>query len=124
MRAFIAAEAPAMSCAARPSNAGARYPTAAIMLSTVSPVMVGAEAASPQPMMPLSASTRTSTLSAALISTPAITTGFFIGKLTAIASTRLIFTLQSPQSDHLLASQLCNCVGVQSKLAGEDFIVV
>src|SRR5215471_13976901 len=62
------------------------------MLSTVSPVMVGAEAASPQPITPLSASMRTSTLSAWRISTPAMTTGFFIGRLTAIGSTRLIFT--------------------------------
>ncbi len=62
------------------------------MLSTVSPVMVGAEAASPQPTTPLSASTRTITLSACLISTPAMKTGFFMGKLTAIGSTRLIFT--------------------------------
>ena len=64
---------------------------AAIMLSTVSPVMVGAEAASPQPTTPLSASMRTSTLSARLISTPAMKTGFFMGKLTAIGSMRLIF---------------------------------
>ncbi len=61
------------------------------MLSTVSPVMVGAEAASPQPTMPLSASSRTSTLSACLISTPAMNTGFFIGKLTGMGSMRLIF---------------------------------
>src|SRR6266851_1775718 len=61
------------------------------MLSTVSPVMVGAEAASPQPTTPLSDSMRTSTLSACLISTPAMKTGFFIGKLTAIGSMRLIF---------------------------------
>src|SRR5262245_50991760 len=64
------------------------------MLSTVSPVMVGAEAASPQPTTPLSASIRTSTLSACRISTPAMNTGFFIGKLTAIGSTRLIFTAE------------------------------
>src|SRR6516225_9662554 len=61
------------------------------MLSTVSPVMVGAEAASPQPTIPLSASMRTSTLSARLISTPAMKTGFFMGKLTAIGSMCLIF---------------------------------
>src|SRR5919201_2443636 len=65
------------------------------MLSIVSPVIVGAEAASPQPTTPLSASMRTSTLSARLISTPAMTTGFFIGKLTAIGSTRLIFMVSS-----------------------------
>src|SRR5262245_4166736 len=62
------------------------------MLSTVSPVMVGADAASPQPTTPLSASIRTSMLSACLISTPAMNTGFFIGRLTAIGSMRLIFT--------------------------------
>src|SRR5947207_2422819 len=73
---------------------------AAIMLSTVSPVMVGAEAASPQPTTPLSASMRTSTLSARLISTPAMKTGFFMGKLTAIGSTCLIFmALLSDQLD-------------------------
>jgi hypothetical protein len=66
------------------------------MLSTVSPVMVGAEAASPQPTRPSFASMRTSTLSARTISTPAMTTGFFIGRLTAIGSTRLIF-MGSPQ---------------------------
>ena len=59
---------------------------AAIMLATVSPVMVGAEAASPQPTTPLSASMRTSTLSARVISSPAMMTGFFIGRLTAIGS--------------------------------------
>src|SRR5205814_641461 len=48
------------------------------MLSTVSPVMVGAEAASPQPTRPLSASMRTSTLSARALSTPAMTTGLII----------------------------------------------
>src|SRR5262245_20152965 len=62
------------------------------MLSTVSPVMVGAEAASPQPTTPVSASTRTITLSACRISTPAMNTGFFMGKLTAIGSTRSMFT--------------------------------
>src|SRR5713226_9054897 len=61
------------------------------MLSTVSPVIVGADAASPQPITPLSASMRTTTLSACRISTPAMTTGFFIGMLTAIGSMRLIF---------------------------------
>src|SRR5215831_4470135 len=66
------------------------------MLSTVSPVMVGAEAASPQPTTPLSASMRTSTLSARLISTPAMKTGFFMGKLTAIGSMCLIFMTLLP----------------------------
>src|SRR5580704_451705 len=66
------------------------------MLSIVSPVMVGAEAASPQPTTPLSDSRRTSTLSACLISTPAMNTGFFIGKATAIGSMRVIFMLPTP----------------------------
>jgi hypothetical protein len=42
------------------------------MLSTVSPVIVGADAASPQPTTPVSDSSLTSTLSACLISTPAM----------------------------------------------------
>src|SRR3954470_7028171 len=66
------------------------------MLSTVSPVMVGADAASPQPTVPLSASMRTSRLSARDTSSPAITTGFFIGRLIATGSTRLIFTKDAP----------------------------
>ena len=63
------------------------------MLSTVSPVMCGAEAASPQPTLPSAASTRTSRLSAVRISTPAIFIGLAIGRLTAIASMRLIFSM-------------------------------
>src|SRR5271168_2748404 len=63
------------------------------MPATVSPVMVGAEAASPQPTQPSSASTRTRILSARATVSPAIFTGFFIGKLTAIGSIALIFTL-------------------------------
>src|SRR5215470_2453449 len=86
------------------------------MLSTVSPVMVGAEAASPQPTAPLSAWTRTSTLSARAISTPAMTTGFFMGKLTAIASTRLIFMVLA--LDHLVPAQFGNRLVVQAELAG------
>ena len=62
------------------------------MPATVSPVMVGAEAASPQPTTPVSDSTRTSTLSARVTVSPAICTGFFIGRLTAIGSMDLIFT--------------------------------
>src|SRR6185437_15385617 len=61
------------------------------MLSTVSPVMVGADAASPQPTTPVSDSRRTSTLSAWRISTPAMWTGFFIGNATAIGSMPVIF---------------------------------
>src|SRR5499425_2878292 len=92
------------------------------MLSTVSPVMVGAEAASPQPTAPLSAWTRTSTLSARAISTPAMTTGFFMGKLTAIASTRLIFMVLA--LDHLVPAQFGNRLVVQAELAGKNFLAV
>jgi len=88
----IAAAAPAKSSAARPISAGAICATAAIMAATVSPVMVGADAASPQPTAPSSASTRTSTLSARATVSPAICTGFFIGRLTAMGSMVLIFT--------------------------------
>src|SRR5262245_35908103 len=92
------------------------------MLSTVSPVMVGAEAASPQPMTPLSAWTRTSTLSARAISTPAMTTGFFMGKLTAIASMRLIFMVLA--LDHLVPAQFGNRLIVQVELASKNFLAV
>jgi hypothetical protein len=61
------------------------------MLSIVSPVIVGADAASPHPHCPSSVSSLTKTLSALAIATPAILMGFDIGRLTAIASTRLIF---------------------------------
>ncbi len=54
----------------------------------MSPVMVGAEAASPQPTMPPAASMRTSTFSATSIVTPAIFIGFLSGSATGIASTR------------------------------------
>ncbi len=60
--------------------------TAAIMLATVSPVMVGAEAASPQPTAPSSDSMRTRTFSARVTVSPAIFTGFFIGRLMAMGS--------------------------------------
>ena len=56
----------------------------------MSPVMVGAEAASPQPTWPSAASMRTSTFSAAAIVTRAIFIGFFSGNATGIASTRRI----------------------------------
>ena len=62
------------------------------MLSSVSPVITGAEAASPQPTRPLSASIRTSTLSARRTSSPAMMTGLSIGRLTAIGSMVLICT--------------------------------
>ena len=65
------------------------------MLAVVSPVMVGADAASPQPTKPLSDSMRTSTLSARATVSPAIVTGFFIGRLTAIGSIDLMRTASS-----------------------------
>ena len=66
------------------------------MLAVVSPVMVGAEAASPQPTSPSSASRRTSTLSARLTSSPAMMTGLIMGRLTAIGSILLMFTAGFP----------------------------
>src|SRR5262249_62061047 len=63
------------------------------MLAMVSPVMVGAAAASPQPSTPASDSIRTNTFSACATVSPAICTGFFIGRLTASGSMALIFTL-------------------------------
>src|ERR1700730_13717393 len=88
----MALSAPPMSSAARPSRTGARWRTAATMLAVVSPVMVGAEAASPQPTSPLSACRRTSTLSARLTSSPAMMTGLIIGRLTAMGSIFVMFT--------------------------------
>ena len=66
------------------------------MLATVSPVMVGAEAASPQPTTPSSDSMRSSTLSARATVSAAICTGFFIGRLTAMGSIDLILTRITP----------------------------
>ncbi len=63
------------------------------MLSSVSPVITGADAASPQPTSPLSASIRTSTLSARRTSSPAMMTGLIIGRLTAIGSIDLMRTV-------------------------------
>src|SRR6516164_4203495 len=96
------------------------------MLSTVSPVMVGADAASPQPTTPLSASTRTSTLSACRISTPAMNTGFFIGKLTAIGSTLLISTARSPQLslNDLPPPQFRDCLCIEPEFAGQNLLAV
>src|SRR5262249_56345676 len=95
---------------------------AAIRLWPVSRVMVGGGGAPPQPTTPLSAWTRTSTLSARAISTPAMTTGFFMGKLTAIASTRLIFMVLA--LDHLVPAQFGNRLVVQAELAGKNFLTV
>src|SRR5690349_9432825 len=61
------------------------------MLATVSPVMVGAAPAPPQPTTPSSVSTRASTFSALLTSSNAIFNGFTIGRLIAMDSMRLIF---------------------------------
>jgi len=56
----------------------------------VSPVMVGAEAASPQPTVPSCASMRTMTLRAWVTVSAAIFTGLVSGSATGIASTRRI----------------------------------
>src|SRR5450631_1966164 len=66
------------------------------MLSSVSPVMIGAEAASPQPTRRLSASIRTSTLSARRTSSPAMMTGLSMGRLTAIGSMVRMRTAAQP----------------------------
>ena len=66
---------------------------AAVMLASVSPVITGAEAASPQPTRPSSSSIRTSTLSAARTSSPAMMTGLIIGSRTAIGSIDLIIAI-------------------------------
>ena len=60
------------------------------MLPGVSPVIVGAEAASPQPMMPSLVSMRASTFSALRTSSNDIFTGLIIGRLMAMACTRWI----------------------------------
>src|SRR5437762_1297001 len=62
-------------------------------LSSVSPVITGADAASPQPTAPSSASIRTSTLSARRTSPPAMMTGLSIGRLTAMGSMDFMFNL-------------------------------
>src|SRR5579859_2414108 len=62
------------------------------MLLIVSPVITGADAASPQPTRPLSAAMRTSTLSARRTSSPAMITGLSIGRLTATGSIVLTCT--------------------------------
>src|SRR5471032_2415808 len=92
MRPSMAARAPAISAGSRPRSAGSRNCTAATMLSSVSPVITGAEAASPHPTRASSVSIRTRTLSARRTSSPAMMTGLSIGRLTAIASIDFIFT--------------------------------
>src|ERR1035437_3639163 len=66
------------------------------MLSSVSPVMIGADAASPQPTKSLSASTRTSTLSARRTTSPAMMTGLSMGRLTAMGSMVRMRTAAQP----------------------------
>src|ERR1019366_9845745 len=66
------------------------------MLSSVSPVMIGAGAPSPQPTKSLSASTRPSTLSARHTPSPAMMTGLSIGRLTAIGSMVRMRTAAQP----------------------------
>src|ERR1700690_1094757 len=58
--------------------------------------MIGAEAASPQPTRPLSASTRTNTLSARRTTSPAMMTGLSMGRLTAIGSMVRMRTAAQP----------------------------
>src|SRR5690349_1038973 len=60
------------------------------MPDTRSPVMSGADDASPQPTSPLAPSMRTIRFCARSIRSPAMTTTFFSGNATGIASTRAI----------------------------------
>ena len=62
------------------------------MLTMVSPVMVGADAASPQPMTPRRLDADQNIIGAR-DGFAGHLTGFFIGRLTAMASIALIFTL-------------------------------
>src|ERR1035438_2467911 len=89
------------------------------MLSSVSPVITGAAAASPHPTNPSSASMRTSTLSARRTSSPAMMTGLSIGRLTAIGSIVLICT-GAPRNDLLL--DLRNSGRVDDFLELADFL--
>src|SRR6478672_13022511 len=88
------------------------------MLSIVSPVMIGAEAASPHPITPLSDSIRTIRLSAIVSSTPAIFTGLVSGRLTAIGSILLIFMSANPMRirsrdlQRIVPEHLCGNGGV------------
>ena len=66
------------------------------MLSSVSPVITGADAASPQPASPSSVAMRTSTFSARRTSSPAMMTGFFIGRLTASGSMEVMCMVEVP----------------------------
>ena len=65
----------------------------------VSPVMVGADAASPQPTVPSCASMRTRRLRAWVTVSAAIFTGLVSGKASGIASTRRIASGARASSD-------------------------
>src|SRR5579862_4843008 len=121
MRPSMAASAPEISAGSRSRSAGSRNCTAATMLSSVSPVMSGADAASPQPVMPLSDSIRTSTLSARRTSSPAMITGLSIGRLTGIGSMLLIFTARVPRLAplHLFDAGLVDDVLEQADFLGD-----
>ena len=72
-----------------PISIGARWSrTAATSPPCVSPVMVGADAASPQPTVPSAASIRTSRFCAAVMVSADIFIGVFSGSATGIASMR------------------------------------
>src|SRR5262249_9560576 len=104
---------------------------AAIMPAMVSPVMVGADAASPQPTAPASDSIRTKTFSACATVSPAICTGFFIGRLTAMASIVeiFIFTVYLPAAiwaaprPNAAASELELQVGPADKECGRKHCI-
>src|SRR5262245_49526567 len=85
------------------------------MLAPVSPVMVGADAASPQPMIPPSASIPTSTLSARATVSPVMISGLSMGRLTAIGS-MLRMAMRDLQ---LLDPGLVDDVGKHRHLAGD-----
>ena len=67
--------------------------------------MVGADAASPQPTVPSSASMRTSMFSAVAIVTPAIFMALFSGNATGIASTRR--TISGALVPHVAEADRC-----------------
>ena len=84
--------------ASLPISSGARWSrTAATSPPSVSPVMVGADGASPQPTTPSADSIRTSRFSAVVIVIPAIFIGALSGKATGIASMRR--TISGARSD-------------------------
>ena len=104
------------SVASAPASNGARKPsTAATMPACRSPVMVGADAASPHPTSPFSASMRTIRFSACSIRTPAISIGLTSGNATGIASTRL--TIRGGASGSSLGLAAISIVSIRSGCA-------